>query len=297
MARSPYPFHLTPGGPALLDRALRKAFGATAPGPDARLLLVGSRYGENLFGLLRGFPGRITGIDEDTEGVFYAKMLRPELDPEGRTTVRIGAAHATGDPPDLYDAVILDGVLSSGPARKIVREAARVVAPGGVVIAADSCWLEPGVPTFAHDVWETERRKVQQLSDFPLLFSGTGLEVLYTEDASSWLGGFYAQFGGTVRGIVHDGFEGMKHHRALVKHYKHEIDIYLRHGGARYMGYAVLAARAPAEATAGESASVETIAGEDIAAETSDAPLTPAAQIPDMQTPEADAPGDPAAAG
>lgn len=237
MSETMFPFYLTPGGPALSMELVARLPEEIRADPDASLLLMGCRQGENALALAESFAGRIVGIEEDSESVFYGKMAAAERKLATRVSLQFMAPVATNFRVGQFTVVLLEGVLSSYPPGKVMKEALRVLAPTGWLLASDSCWLEEDVPTFARDVWEGPDHKVLTPPAVRALLEERGIEVLALEDHSEVLDHFYRQFHDTVRGIAKSRFEGMKHQKALVKHYKHEIDVYRKHGGARYMGY------------------------------------------------------------
>jgi SAM-dependent methyltransferase len=193
--------------------------------------------GENTLALAEQFAGRIVGIEEDSESVFYGKMAAAERKLGPRVSLQYMAPVATNFRPGQFAAVLLEGVLSSYPPGRVMKEALRLLADGGWLLASDSCWLADEVPTFVRNVWESPDFKILTPPQLRALFEERGLEVLQLEDRSSVLDAFYRQFHDTVRSIAKGGFEGMKHQKGLVKHYKHEIDVYRKNGGERYMGY------------------------------------------------------------
>jgi SAM-dependent methyltransferase len=232
-----YPYHLTPGGPKLTRALLGHVPVEIREQADASLLLMGCRQGENALALAGEFAGRIVGIEEDSESVFYGKMAAADLKLASRVSLQYMAPVATNFRDGQFRVIILEGVLSSYPPGRVLKESLRLLDPEGWLLVSDSCWLDDSVPTYVRDVWESPDHKIPTPPQVRALLEERGLEVLQLDDRSSVLDPFYRQFHDTVRGIAKGGFEGMKHQKGLVKHYKHEIDVYRKHGGDRYMGY------------------------------------------------------------
>ncbi len=243
MSDSQYPFHLTPGGPKLTRALLAQVPAGLQENPEASLLLMGCRQGENALALAGHFTGRIVGIEEDADSVFYAKMAAKELGLASRVSLQFMAPVATNFRNGQFEVIILEGVLSSYPPGRVLKEALRILHDDGYLLISDSCWLESEVPTYVREVWESPDYKIPTPPMIRELLEQRGCEVLQLDDRSSVLDPFYKQFQETVRGIARGGFEGMKHQKSLVKHYKHEIDVYRKHGGDRYMGYFSAVAR------------------------------------------------------
>lgn len=232
-----FPVHLTPGGPKLSRALVAQIQPELRANPEASLLLMGCRLGENLTALAEQFAGRLIGIEEDAESVFHAKMAINELGLQSRVSARFMAPVQTNFRPDEFDVVLLEGMFSGYPPTRVLKEALRVLNTPGWLLLSDSCWLEDDVPTYVSQVWESPDHKLLTREGLREMLEERGLEIINLEDRSDVLEGFYRQFTGRVKGITKSGFEGMKHVKGLVKHYKHEIDVYRKHGGKRYMGY------------------------------------------------------------
>ena len=258
--RNLYPYHLTPGGPDLTRRLVRRAVQrlsspeqtdvsleptGESPGPiaasveptDMSLLLAGCRYGENLLGLLDAFKGSLTGIEEDSEAVFFAKMAAMQLGIGKRCSFRYMSPLTMDFDAQSFDIVVLEGIFSSYPASRALKQARRVLKPDGVIMISDSFWKMESMPPYVHDVWEAEERRIFTEHQLGHLFEAAELELAFFEIRRNALDSFYQQFTSEIKSITKADFEGMKHQKSLVKHYKHEIDVYLKHGGEKYMGY------------------------------------------------------------
>jgi SAM-dependent methyltransferase len=238
-----FPFHLTPGGPRLTRTLIAQIPDELRLNPAASLLLIGCRQGENALGLAEHFAGSIVGIEEDSESIFFAKMAATEMALASRVSLRFMAPVATNFRNGQFDIVIVEGVMSSYTPSRVLKEALRILADDGWLLLSDSCWLEADVPPYIRNLWESPERKILTPPLVREMLVERGCEVLQLDDRSEVLGPFYRQFQETVRGIAKGGFVGMKHQKGLVKHYKHEIDVYQKNGGDRYMGYFSAVAR------------------------------------------------------
>ncbi len=229
-----HPFNLTPGGPGLIRRLL-SALPAGLKTQDSLLMYIGSRYGENVFATAGIFPGKIMAADEDAEALLFCKSQAGDFN--GRVSFRSMSPLSLDPARESIDVVISDGLLSSYNKRKHLREARRVLKPGGALLLTTPVWLEAAAPTYVRDVWESREYSVLSVGELLELTAETGFTDTSIHDATEHLEPFYTQFTGDVRKIAGAGFEGFKQHKALVKHYKHEIDVYLKQGGRRWMGY------------------------------------------------------------
>jgi len=242
-----YPAHLTPGGPALSITLLQHCPTGILSRADAQLLLIGCRHGENAIALSSVFAGGIIGIEEDPEAVLYGKMAALESGLASRVSLRYMSPVATNFLPKQFDVILLEGAFSSYPPGKILKEASRLLANDGLLLFSDSCWLHDSIPTYVRNVWETKDHTVLTTEAILAFFKERGFEILHSQLRSDVLKSFYAQFHDSVRAIAKDGFQGFKHMKTLVKHYKHEIDVYSKHGGDKHMGYLVLVSKRTAD--------------------------------------------------
>jgi SAM-dependent methyltransferase len=237
-SRSAYPYHLTPGGPDLLRQLLRRAAEPRSWSADSVLLHLGCRHGENTFALRDVFPGAVVGTDEDPEAIFFAKMAAARPGAGERVSFRLQSPLAPGAAERRYDAVVCDAMLGGYPRARVLSALHRALAPGGALIATDTVWLREPVPTFVRDAWDAASFRTLSREAFRREIEEAGFAVERAEDHRGALDGFYRQFGDEVHTRARDGSDDTAQLRALVRRYKHEIDVYLRQGGKAYMGFA-----------------------------------------------------------
>lgn len=129
----------------------------------ARILEVGCGNGFGLTLLARRFtPRRLVGIDLMAEQLAYARDLAPRS-----AELAIGDVTALAHPDASFDAVFVFGILHHVPTwRDGLREIARVLAPGGVVLAEEIAgdgvdlsdrWLGTSHPREARFDWPSFR--------------------------------------------------------------------------------------------------------------------------------------------
>ena len=101
-------------------------------GDPERILQVECGDGEGALFLSREFPSaRVRGVDRSAQAV-HAATSRVGLDPEGRVAFKQGAPRSLPFPDDHFDLMV---ALDARPA---VKEAARVLRPGGFLALADT---------------------------------------------------------------------------------------------------------------------------------------------------------------
>ncbi|WP_336213997.1 methyltransferase domain-containing protein [Nonomuraea sp. LPB2021202275-12-8] len=86
----------------------------------------------------KGFGGRVTAVDQSPVLVDAARRLSAAEGVDGRIDFLVGDAHALDLPGGTFDAVIAHTLISHvGDPLTVLREAARVVRPGGTVTVFD----------------------------------------------------------------------------------------------------------------------------------------------------------------
>jgi SAM-dependent methyltransferase len=233
---------LTPGGPALSGEMLKHVPHDIRASKEAALLFLGCRFGENALAVAKHFAGKVIAGDEDTEAIYYAKMELEELGGPPSLSYRTLSPAATALMPASMDVVFLEGVLSEHSASKVLSEAKRVLKPGGSLCLSDSVWLQKPVPSFIAEVWEAPDRKVPTLEELEAQLKDRGFEIRWSRICNGVLDSYYRQFSANAHERAKKGFEGEKHMKHLIKHYKHEIDTYEKFGGRDFMGYGAVVA-------------------------------------------------------
>ncbi|MFQ5931540.1 MAG: methyltransferase domain-containing protein [Nitrospiraceae bacterium] len=117
--------------------------------PSARVLEIGCGSGVVVRTVARheGFAGRVTGVDQSPVLIETARRLATEEGVGDRTEFHIGDAHALDYADGSFDAVIAHTLISHVTEPfTVLKEAARVVRPGGIVAIFDGDY---GSLTFA----------------------------------------------------------------------------------------------------------------------------------------------------
>ena len=113
------------------------AAAALRVGEPERILEVECGEGEAALFLAREFPrGRVRAVDRDERAIRRA-TARVGLDPEGRMAFKVGAPDDLPYPDDLFDLLV---AVDSEPN---MREAARVLRPGGQLLLVQTTSQSP----------------------------------------------------------------------------------------------------------------------------------------------------------
>jgi ubiquinone/menaquinone biosynthesis C-methylase UbiE len=170
--------------------AMREAYFDRLPLGGARLALaVGCGTGVEMRALARRaeFAGRVLGVDQSPALVETGRRIAAEEGIAGRLEFRVGDALRLDLPDASVDVVLAHTVLSHVPdPLAALREAARVVRPGGMVAVFDGdyaslTWGHPD-PALGRTMDEAIIGAIvhnpRVLRDLPRLLRGAGLELV-----------------------------------------------------------------------------------------------------------------------
>lgn len=117
---------------------LRRVCEAAAPAPGAQVLDIGTGTGTLALGVARQLEtGHVVGIDPTAQMLARAEENARKTGLAGRVEFRCAPAEALPFPDASFDAVVSSIALHHTQVRQSLREIARVLKPGGRLVAAD----------------------------------------------------------------------------------------------------------------------------------------------------------------
>ena len=184
--------------------------------PTAHILELGCGTGVVLRALAqrRDFSGRLVGVDQSPVLIAAARRLAAEEGVDQRMEFRVGDVHHLAVAESSFDAVIAHILVSHvADPLLVLKEAARVVRPGGSVAIFDgdfaSLTFAHPDPAFAKAMDEGLVEAVvahpRVMRNLPRLLQQTGLEITATRAsiyAEIGTGSFFAGFAETYAPLV-----------------------------------------------------------------------------------------------
>lgn len=128
-----------PGGVASTDELFVRA----DLRPGSRVLDIGCGPGTTAVRLARDHGAQVTAVDFDPRMVARAKAAVEQAGLEDAVAVQLADAHSLPFPEGAFDRVLLEAVVMFTDRERVVAEALRVTAPGGVVLDHEFIWATP----------------------------------------------------------------------------------------------------------------------------------------------------------
>jgi len=160
------------------------------PQPGQETLWVGCGGGRSALWWAERFGGRVFGVDPDPAAVEQADRAARAMGLAAQVTFQLAGAEDLPHQPRAFDVVILHALYLPGTRPEtVLREAARVVRPMGVVGAVLPTWLAATVREDAGAI-ESLFHDPRQIMEWKQLFRDAGLVELQVEAAATddrWL--------------------------------------------------------------------------------------------------------------
>lgn len=233
----------TPGGFPILRKLFLQTGIHKRTNPHSDVLLIGVRNYETANRIAQEFDARVVGIDEDAEAIIAAKETASRHPEGSHAAFKVMSPMEIDFPAGSFDYVVCEGMLNVYPKSKLFRQIKKMLRGDGYLLAMEACWKQVSAPTSVRNVWEERSSPIPMFARWNDLMMNDGLVLESIEDISIELDSFYAQFRSPIHSIIQQNEGLSKMYKKLVTKYKHEIDVYLHHGGKKWMGYCALVAR------------------------------------------------------
>ena len=174
-----------------MDEAIHRRLARLVdPQPGQEVLWVGCGWGRSALWWAERFDHRVCGVDADPVAVERAEAAARVAGLAERVTFQVAGAEDLPHQPQTFDVVVIHALyLPDTSPETVLREAARVVRPLGVVAAVLPTWLAPaGQENVA--LVESLGLQPRQVMEWKQTFRDAGLVELQVEDAATddrWL--------------------------------------------------------------------------------------------------------------
>jgi len=180
-------------------------------------------------------------ITDNEDSLFQSRFVLSELK---KINVRMMDYDNTDFKPEKFDVIYAQGSTATKRRNKIIKEIKKILKPEGYFCVGEIVSLSQTPPQFVKDIWESNDLSPLFKDEFKEYYLLKGFELIVEEDLSGTLKDFYSiskkvleesskEFTGKESGSL----------RKLLKTYSHEANAYLKLGGDKFIGYAMLIMR------------------------------------------------------
>jgi ubiquinone/menaquinone biosynthesis C-methylase UbiE len=133
-----------------------------------------------------------------------------------------------------FDLIYAQASISVPARKEILKEIKRIIMTEGMLCVGEIVSLVDPAPAFVKDIWERSGLEPLQSASVKNYYESKGFSVISEKDLTSTLKDFYLNLRNNIMKV------DKKEKEANIKFYsgiKHEADVYLRHGGDKYIGF------------------------------------------------------------
>jgi ubiquinone/menaquinone biosynthesis C-methylase UbiE len=186
---------------------------------------------------LLGHFSEINIIADTYESLVNVRMKLKEND---STKIKMMDFSNTDFENDSFDLIYAQGSISVPERKNVLKEIKRILSPGGICSVGEIVSLKEPVPSFVKDIWERSGLAPLSASELKKFYASRGLEIVSEQDLSSSLKDYYEKIRFTVSKASKEEKEQNKKYFSQLKH---ESNVYLKHGGDKYIGFKSLIMR------------------------------------------------------
>jgi len=139
-----------------------------------------------------------------------------------------------------FDIVYSQAAISTSGRNKIVKEIKRILKPGGYFSVGELVNLFQPPPRFVNDVWERGGIKPLGFDEIENFYRERNFNIVSIKNLSGQLPDFYKL---SLRLLHEKSGDETVSFNEILKRIKHEANVYLKHGGSKYMGFVSLIVR------------------------------------------------------
>ena len=134
---------------------------------------------------------------------------------------------------NYFNLIYSQGSISVPDRKNILKEIKRIICENGLVSVGEIFSLKEPVPSFVNDIWERSGLEPLPASELNQFYVSRGFEIISEQDLSDSLKDYYEKIRFTLSKAGKDEKTQNKKHFSQLKH---ESNVYLKHGGDKYIG-------------------------------------------------------------
>jgi len=202
------------------------------------ILIIGSGCEDISIKLQSKFSCPIDIIVDNYDSLINTRVA---LSNKKEISVRMMDFTNTDFPDSSFDLIYSQASMSNDSRNKIIKEVKRIIKPEGYFCNGEIVRLKDPIPVFVNDIWKASDINTINSDAFAGFYKDKGFEIILEEDISGSLKEFYLM-GNQLLKEKSDKLtnEEKSYYKKLLKQISHESNVYLKHGGDKYIGFKIL---------------------------------------------------------
>ncbi len=174
-------------------------------------------------------------IVQDYESLMNSKLI---LSGNENVNVSLMSYESTDFNDAEFDLVYAQASISLTNRNKIVKELKRILKPGGYFCVGEVVALENPVPRFVTDLWDNSDLKPLFTDEIKKYYEERKFKIMHEKNLNKTLAEFYSDISDLYQDQKHQISEQEKsYYKKLLNKINHEINVYLKLGGDKYIGF------------------------------------------------------------
>lgn len=208
----------------------------------SNVLIASVNLSDSVIFVAKNFNCNVSGIHELPQIVIDAKGKVANAGLDDKVKIKIMSPTSLDFKDGMFDLIITEGILSQYKKSHILKEFHRVLKETGFIGISDFYWKKQPVPTYVKDAWRVEGGEIETLEEKMKILNSYGFEPIFVQDISQELDSYYSKFEKIIQRSLRER-KFSKDEFKEVKKFKHEVSVYLKQGGDKWMGYIAIVAK------------------------------------------------------
>lgn len=208
------------------------------PVKPTSILIIGSSSEFIAVSLSEKYKCKTELIVEDYESLMNSKLI---LGKDTNVNLRMMNYDSTDFAKEEFDLIYAQASISTSNRNKIIKEIKRILKPEGHLCVGEITALSNNIPVFIKDVFNSSDLLPQFSETITNYYQERNFNILFHQNFSDTLREYYTEASNYLRSAEMKLDEKEKsYYKKLLSKISHESNVYLKLGGEKYIGFAML---------------------------------------------------------
>ncbi|MCF8259990.1 MAG: methyltransferase domain-containing protein [Melioribacteraceae bacterium] len=188
--------------------------------------------------LAKLYDADVTLVVENYDALMNAKLI---IDDDSPVKVKIMDFEVTDFGKQELDLIFAQGSVSLINRNKILKEFRRILTDEGLICIGEMTKLRETVPAVIENLWINADIEAIFSKDLEQFYESRNFEIIDKIQLNYTLEKYYSESLDLLQNSVKNLTDKEKsYNKKLIKRIKHETNVYLKHGGEKYIGFTAL---------------------------------------------------------